>query len=38
MSDLYIVLTVSLVSWVGIFIYMLRLDLHLKKLEKKHEE
>lgn len=38
MSDLYIVLIVSLVSWVGIFFYILRLDTKIKKLEKKYEE
>ncbi len=38
MSDLYIVLIVSLVSWVGIFFYILRLDTQIKKLEKKYEE
>lgn len=38
MSDLYIVLIVGLVSWAGIFFYLLRLDSQIKKLEKKYEE
>ena len=37
MSELYIVLTVSLLSWVGIFVYLARLDLRLKKLENPYE-
>lgn len=35
MSDLYIVLVVSLISWGGIFFYLLRLDSRIKELEKR---
>ena len=37
MSDLYIVLAVCLIAWFGIFVYLLNLDLRLKRLEKKDE-
>jgi CcmD family protein len=37
MSDLFIVLVVSLFAWAGIFIYLLRLDLKIKALEKNNE-
>lgn len=35
MSDLYVVLTVTLLSWIGLFIYLLKIDLKIKELEKK---
>ncbi len=35
MHDLYIVLAVSLLSWGGIFFYLLRLDSRIKELEKR---
>lgn len=38
MDNLYLVLAVSLVAWFGIFICLVRLDLRLKKLEKRYEE
>ncbi|HED24432.1 MAG TPA: CcmD family protein [Firmicutes bacterium] len=38
MSDLYIVLIVALIAWGGIFLYLLRLDLRVGKLEKKDEK
>ncbi len=38
MADIYVVMTVALVSWVGIFAYLLRMDLRLKRLEKDHEK
>jgi CcmD family protein len=38
MSDLYIVLVVCLMAWLGIFLYLLNLDLRIKKLEKKDEK
>ncbi len=38
MADIYIVLVVSLISWAGIFFYLTRLDLRLKKMEKRYEE
>jgi CcmD family protein len=37
MTDLIIVLIVSLFAWAGIFIYLLRLDLKIKGLEKNNE-
>jgi CcmD family protein len=33
MSDLYIVMLVSLISWLGIFYYLWRLDKRIGKLE-----
>ncbi len=38
MNDLYIVLTVSLITWAGIFFYLLKLETKIKRLEKYHEE
>ena len=38
MSDLYIVLIVCLISWVGVFSYIFRFEMKLKKLEKRYEE
>ncbi len=38
MPDLYVVMTVALISWAGIFAYLLRMDLRLKRLEKKNEK
>lgn len=38
MSDIYIVLIVSLVTWFGIYIYLFRLDKRIKELENKNEE
>jgi len=35
MSDLYIVLTVCMISWLGIFFYLLRLDRRIARWEKK---
>lgn len=35
MSELYVVLIVSLISWAGIFFYLMRLDARVKELEKK---
>lgn len=34
-SDLYIVLLVTLFSWAGIFLYLLRMENRVKELEKK---
>lgn len=34
MSDLYVVLLVAAISWIGLFLYLLRLDLRIKKLEQ----
>lgn len=34
MSELYVVLIVSLISWAGIFFYLIRLDARVKELEK----
>lgn len=38
MTDLFIVLIVSIFAWAGIFIYLLRLDLKIKALEKNNEK
>ncbi|GEM_PF-1680722 len=35
MSELYVVLTVTLLSWAGIFLYLLKIDAKVKELEKK---
>lgn len=35
MSELYVVLVVSLLSWAGIFFYLLRLDSRIKELERR---
>ncbi len=35
MPDLYVVMTVAAISWIGVFFYLIRLDLRLKKLEQK---
>ena len=33
----YVVMAVTLIVWVGIFLYLLSLDRKVKKLEGKHE-
>lgn len=38
MDQLYLVLAVSLVTWLGIFFYLARLDWRLKKMENRYEE
>jgi CcmD family protein len=38
MPDLYVVLVVSAISWAGIFFYLLRLDLRLRKMERRYEK
>ncbi|UNC92956.1 CcmD family protein [Candidatus Contubernalis alkaliaceticus] len=35
MSDLYVVMVVTLLSWIGIFLYLLKMDLKVRELEKK---
>ncbi|UCB52496.1 MAG: CcmD family protein [Candidatus Zixiibacteriota bacterium] len=35
MTSNYVVMIVTLVIWVGVFLYLLRLDAKVKKLEKK---
>ncbi len=35
MSELYVVLVVTLLSWAGIFLYLLKIDAKVKELEKK---
>ena len=37
-NSLYIVLTISLVCWIGIFIYLMRLDKKISTLEGKLEK
>ncbi len=34
MPDIYVVMIVSLLSWGGIFFYLLRLDFRLRELEE----
>jgi CcmD family protein len=36
-SDIYIVLWITLIVWVGIFLYLVRLDRKLKKLKQNIE-
>ena len=38
MADLYVVLTINLIVWVGIFGYLLSLNSKLSKLKSKIEE
>lgn len=35
MSDLYVVLSVTLLTWAGIFLYLLKMDSRIRELEKK---
>ncbi|MBM4235891.1 MAG: CcmD family protein [Firmicutes bacterium] len=35
MNHLFLVFTVTAVGWIGLFFYLLRLDLRIKRLEKK---
>lgn len=35
MNDLYIVLIVTMLAWLGIFLYLLRIEGQLKKLERR---
>lgn len=35
MSDLYVVLLVTLLSWIGLFAYLLKIDFKVRELEKK---
>jgi len=35
MTSNHVVMIVTLVIWVGVFLYLLRLDVKVKKLEKK---
>jgi CcmD family protein len=35
MTSNYLVMIVTLVIWVGVFLYLLRLDAKVRKLEKK---
>lgn len=34
MQDIYIVMAVNLVVWIGIFVYLLNLEKKLKRMEK----
>jgi CcmD family protein len=34
MRDLYVVMTVSVIAWAGIFLYLWRLDGRISKLER----
>lgn len=35
MSDLYVVMVVTLLSWIGIFLYLIKMDFKIRELEKK---
>lgn len=35
-NAMYIVLLIALIIWIGLFIYMFRLDKRIKKLEKEN--
>lgn len=35
MAEMSLVLTVALIGWAGIFLYLVRLDLRLRELERK---
>jgi CcmD family protein len=35
MTSNYVVMIVTLVIWIGVFLYLLRLDAKIKRLEKK---
>ena len=35
MSDIYVVVIINLIVWLGIFSYLISLNMQLKKLEKK---
>jgi len=37
MSDIYVVLIICLLIWIGIFFYLLHLDKLLKKIKQKFE-
>lgn len=38
MRDLYVVMTVSLISWIGIFLIIMRIDKRVKQLERSANE
>jgi CcmD family protein len=37
-NQLYVVLAIALVIWLGIFVYIFRIDKKLKKLEKRENQ
>jgi len=37
MSDLNFVMVVTLITWVGLFLYVLRVDLKIKEAERREE-
>lgn len=37
MSDMYVVMVITLITWLGLFFYLLRVDAKVKEAEK-HEE
>jgi CcmD family protein len=37
MSDLYVVMSVTLITWVGLFLYLLRVDIKVKEAQKREE-
>ncbi len=38
MSDIFVVATINMIVWLGLFGYMLSLNMKLNKLEKKFDE
>ena len=34
MNEIYVVLTVNLIVWVGVFVYLLSIERRLKRIEK----
>ncbi|RPI16321.1 MAG: CcmD family protein [Ignavibacteriae bacterium] len=36
-NSYYVVLIITLIIWLGLFLYMLSVDKKLKKIEKEHE-
>lgn len=37
MSDIYLVLTIALIIWLGLFVYLFMIDRRVKKLEEENK-
>ncbi len=37
MSDIYVVLTIALIIWFGLFVYLFMIDRRVKKLEEENK-
>jgi CcmD family protein len=37
MSDIYVVLTIALIIWLGLFVYLFMIDRRVKKLEEENK-